>query len=604
MSLGNVTQNWGGGAPELDPGAGVGADAQVQTAGSDATAAPASACGPDACAPMRPPVVNSASAADYMDTTGPLATPLGRVRAASIDLWAVPGATLDVRDEWADDGGGPKSLARTVVKPDPSGQTFIDAWKQQNGISTSTAQLKGGEQIQARAPGSYQLQTVTVPPEDQWGLVKARVDLPADADWQVGDRLKISESSGARGPSQPVTVSLADPRGGGARRPAFAFGTRIDGNDEGGEVRACAHADRAVPPGASVQLFFNGEAVGAPVTADDCGRFDLATPGRLCDGQWDVGVSLPGASVAPTLLPLNGSAPADLVSRVSAGATAIREQLRKLPSDCTLPIDVSGLPRGFPVTITDAAGGAVTRLAADDSGRIAAQIPNVAPGDVLKVSFGDASGRMASQSQWSSFAPPPVTLAVPTDAAGAARNAAIDAAVGSFSLPSQALATALFGPYGPGKDFTGDYAAALRGTLAGIAAKGGGGDPLAQYVQKNGSDAMKQGLSWGVAYTGSAVGGLSRGTGRPEQDWGRDVGLRLLQAGASHMVAVGGYDMLHPERSAPLEPAVQTDPSLYEMAMPGLAPLRFQAGGYTPQNINRNAIVFTAEWNGLAPGGG
>jgi hypothetical protein len=568
---------------------------------------PADACGPDSCATAtRPPVVHGASAVDYMDTTGPLATPLGRKRAASIELYAVPGASIEVRDDYADDGAGPKLLLQTTATPDPGGKTYIDEWKQQNGIFTDTSRLVPGATMQVRPLGSSRLTEVTVPPEDQWGLVKVNVNLPPDADWQVGDRLKIAERAGTRGVSAPVVAELTDGRGGsGVRRAPFAFGTRMSTFDEQGSIRVTATCDRAIPPGAYAQLFFNGEPVGDPVQADERGRFSVSAEGCLTAGDWEVGVAFANGSYPPTLVPLSCEKVPDLASRIAAKTNEIREQLRRLPENCTLPIDISGLPRGYTVTVNDAASGTTTRLVADENGRICTRLQGIAPGDMLSVTFDDATQKMDVLSQWSSFRVPKLAVAVPASAADAARNAAIDCAIAGFTMPSQALATVLFGPYGPGKDFQGDYAAALRGALIGITAQGTGAEVI-DHVSKNGSEAMKQGLSWGLAYRGDIIprGLLTRAgeNPRPPLDPNADIGLRLSRRGARSIVPVGGYDMLHPDRSAPLAPAIMTQPSTFELATPGLPPLTFNAGGYTPPNINHNAIVFTMEWDGLTPG--
>jgi len=478
----------------------------------------------------RPVQFRGLVAADYMDTTGSLATPVGRDRRLSLQLRAVPGAELTVQNAMVLDGNGLKTLVKHTV---PMGDPGPD------------------------------------------GMVDVNLPVPRDADWTANDRLEISQTVGSRSASAPVVVSVTGKFDTQLKRPAFLDEKKLTLGTDGWVKTTGNYAAR---PNESVKLIRNGVETSARARANAFGQFELKIPGSLSDGNWELRVGDKRKTLSGT--------PVDSKARAQTWVRDLNQVFLAAPRNNSITGEVRGLEPGYTVTLQNLASNAqALTFKADANGLMKVNVPNTAPGDVLHINYAAA--------QLADYSLPQVkfTVATPTPAQ-AERIAFVLGAINAPTERDRFFALELFGPHSTHPDFRGmkdpvRMQACLDGARMGAFLASRGFD--AAWKTRITGAISQAGKSDVLA--GMAVGEGYRGSHSPTRD--ADLGFKLIKEGETRTVVTGGYSPISGDHG-PLVPEHVTGPGTYELNFLDLPPMRLETRGGQPSGwVNTNAHTFS-----------
>lgn len=511
-----------------------------------------------------PPPAAFATANDGWQFTGPLAEKLPQPRVATVNVWAVPGATIHIYNPMVLEDGKPKLIATAVAPEKSNGPSNVGAY------ATSNDFAKLSQTFGAKGTA---------------GMVAVAVSLPKDADWHVNDVIQVSQKVGDRLESLPVTMDFLAYRSG---LPANTHAPYVEqGRIDISKTAITATDAYAVPPRARLQLLRDGLPEGNAVQADDEGKFSIALPAQ--PGPWELQV---GNAGGVTKIAIAGKVEpwSDRIARWERG---LREGLLQAPgADNTLCLTLEGLPKDYAVSITNPSNGPEPQVfVADAKGRLEIAVKDVTSGDTLAV---DAEAIKVADSKggvrhWELDA----VYQVPT-AEEAARFALVGGALAGRSEREIKHAFELMGPFSPFEALReicepAQIAAVLDGAkLGGAVARMGWAAKVSPHVATHSDPCFVLGYQHGLKYKGDYRASSA------------EIGLERTHVGAKRMVITGGYSPISGSHG-PLRPETVKDADTYQLSIKGLSPLTLSAGGYGPTGwVNPNAILLTYTRSGTS----
>jgi hypothetical protein len=506
-----------------------------------------------------------ATANDGWQYTGPLAEKLPQPRCATVNLWAVPGATINIYNPMVLENGRPKLIA-TAIAP-----------------STSSAPMNAG----AYATGSeFSKEHGRFQQRATEGMVSVSVSLPKEADWHVNDVVQVTQKVGERLESLPVAMEFIAYRSGLPANTHAPYAEKDRYCLQGGKL--VSTEDYAVPPRAQLQILADGLPCGDAKRADDMGRFEIDLP--AASGALELRVANAGGIIK---IPVTGTAEPWSV-RIARWEKGLREGVLRAPdSNNTIDLALDGLPKGYKLEITNPSNGATPQVfTADDKGHLAIHVTDVCSGDTLSVN--GAAMKVADQNGSVRDFELDAVYQVPT-AAEQARFEQVFAALSGRPEREMKFALELLGPYSPFEELkaicdASQICSVLEGAKLGsvIGQFSGWGATVKQRVAQHPDPWFQKGFDYGLKYKGDYRAAH------------KEVGLEMTHAGARRIVITGGYSPISGSHG-PLTPETVKDPDSYSLQIPGLQPISLSSGGYGPRGwVNPNAILLTYTRSGAS----
>ncbi len=469
-------------------------------------------------------------AADYMDTSGPTGRPVGRDRRLSMSLRAVPGAEITISNRMVPDGEGPKAIFKFTV---PMGNA-------------------GGD-----------------------GLVDVNLQIPKEADWALGDKVELTQKVGGRDASAPTVVDLVGKGWNPDQRPTILDTAKLSSGSDGWIKTSGSYTVR---PYSWIQIIKDGVDTGVGVQANAYGQFELKLPGSLQQGNWELRVGDQKHILA--------GQPVDSRARADGWVKDLNKVFLAAPRNNTITGEIKGLLPGYTATVQNPANGPeVHTFTADANGVMKVNVPSVASGDTLHITYAEAelADYHLPQTKF--------TIAAPT-AAEAERINVVLSSIKATTERDRFFALELFGPYSANAELKAmtdpvKMQAYLDGARMGafLSSRGLAADWKARIV-----GAVNQAGKADVL-AGMMIGETYRGPHSPVN--GDDLGFKLIKPGETRIVITGGYSPISGSHG-PLTPEYVTGPAQYELNFLGMPPLRLETRGGQPQGwVNPNAMLLT-----------
>lgn len=459
-----------------------------------------------------PPPAVIASTAQSNQTTGPDRRPLNFPANALVQLWAVPGSTIRIYNNSVLENGKPK-LLKEMVAPMSSNDT---------GPRCMTGAYPTMEAFK-EAAGAFM-----AAPHD--GMILVSVPMDPNDDQDARDTLKVTQQSGSRGESNPVSV----------RMHSYDAFPRVDREPAVDKARVSVangvlttQGDFALTPGTFVQAIKDGVRTNVHASADENGRLSLDLSSLGTSSNVVLVTSTYKGRTVPLDLSaqgLGGSLP-PVQDRLAKLDNAITRGFMQAPVDGKLRFEVPGLLDGAALEVRSAANPGQVQTFVASGGKLVVDLEDVWDGDALSVRLdlsrvpdtfadecfrdGDPHTLALEGSDGRARFSTKASFLLPT-AAQAARAQQVLEAFPNARAQDLGLALDIFGPYskvGGGQAVTDP--ARMRDIVAG--AKLGSSLPphwetnVKGHVAVYGSRGLQEGVALGMAW-GRATG-VSLGQG-------------------------------------------------------------------------------------------